>query len=216
MTIVICDSSLLILVSKLEIIDLLVEVFGQVIIPPFVYLESVEHGKKLKKMDAFLIEKRINEGKIVKEKIKDISEKSKFMNDFNLHEGESESIILYFEKKADLLGTDDYRTIKVCKILNINYFTTLSFIHYCFSQNKEYTSFPHLKEDCKFQPAVQPGISPKRVLPGMKDRFFSLQLSLDHKNVHLQMQVQVPVLPELILPDTTVSQENLLSNQCNR
>ena len=54
MTIVICDSSLLILVSKLEIIDLLVEVFGQVIIPPFVYLESVEHGKKLKKMDRIM------------------------------------------------------------------------------------------------------------------------------------------------------------------
>jgi len=135
MTIVICDSSLLILVSKLEIIDLLLDVFERIIIPHSVYIESVEHGKKLKKLDAFLIEKRIEEGKIVMDNIKNISDKSKFIKDFNLHEGESEAIVLYLEKSADLLGTDDYRTIKVCKILNITYFTTLSFIHYCYKQN---------------------------------------------------------------------------------
>lgn len=135
MTIVICDSSLLILVSKLEIIDLLIEIFGRIIIPHSVYIESVELGKKSKKLDAFLIEKRIEEGKVVKEYIKNTSEKSRFIKDFNLHEGESEAIILYLEKSADLLGTDDYRTIKVCKILNIAYFTTLSFIHLCYKEN---------------------------------------------------------------------------------
>ena len=135
MTIVICDSSLLILVSKLEIIDLLIEIFGRIIIPNSVYIESVELGKESKKMDAFLIEKRIEEGKVVKDNIKNISEKSKLIKDFNLHEGESEAIILYLEKSADLLGTDDYRTIKVCKILNIAYFTTLSFIHLCYKKS---------------------------------------------------------------------------------
>jgi len=101
-----------------------------------VYIESVEQGKRLKKMDAFLIEKRINEGKIVIENVKNLAEKEKFMNDFNIHEGESEALILYSEKNADLFGTDDYRTLKVCKVLKIKYFTTPLFIIRCFEMKK--------------------------------------------------------------------------------
>jgi len=136
MTIVICDSSILILISKIEILDILIKNYGEILIPQAVYIESVEQGKKLKKTDAFLIEKRINDGKIIVKKIKDLSEKLKFMSDFNLHEGEAEALILYLEIKADLLGTDDFRTIKICKILNIDYFTTLSFIYLCFTINE--------------------------------------------------------------------------------
>jgi len=136
MTIVICDSSILILISKLEMLDLLIEAFGSVMIPQAVYFESVEQGKKFKKMDAFLIEKKINDGKIIVENIKNLTEKEKFIKDFNIHEGESEAIILYLERKAELLGTDDYKTLKVCKILDIKYFTTPLFIIRCFSKNK--------------------------------------------------------------------------------
>jgi len=133
MTIVICDSSILILISKVEILDLLIEIFGEILIPQAVYIESVEQGKKFKKMDAFLIEKRIDEGKIVVIEIKDFSEKHKLIEDFNIHEGEAESILLYSEVNANLLGTDDYQTIKICKILKINYFTTPLFIFRCFA-----------------------------------------------------------------------------------
>ena len=136
MPIVICDSSILILISKIEILDILIKSYGEILIPQAVYIESVEQGKKLKKTDAFLIEKRINDGKIIVKKIKDLSEKLKFMSDFNLHEGEAEALILYLEIKADLFGTDDFRTIKICKILNIEYFTTLSFIYLCFTSNE--------------------------------------------------------------------------------
>jgi len=59
MTIVICDSSLLILISKLELLDLMIEAFKNVLIPQAVFIEAVEQGKKLKKMDAFLIEKTL-------------------------------------------------------------------------------------------------------------------------------------------------------------
>jgi len=135
MTLVICDSSILILISKLEILDLLVDVFKEIFIPYAVYIESVEESKKLKKMDALFIEKKVNEGKIIVKKIKNLSDKQKFIEDFNIHDGEAEAIVLYFECKANLLGTDDYQTIKLCKLLNLNYFTTLLFIHRCFENN---------------------------------------------------------------------------------
>lgn len=132
MVIIICDSSILILISKLEMLDLLIDAFEEILIPKAVFIESVDQGKKLKKMDAFLIEKKINEGKIIIENIKNLAEKEKFMNDFNLHEGEAEALILYSEKNAELFGTDDYKTLKVCKILDIKYFTTPLFIIRCY------------------------------------------------------------------------------------
>lgn len=132
MVIIICDSSILILISKLEMLDLLIDVFEEILIPKAVFIESVDQGKKLKKMDAFLIEKKINEGKIIIGNVKNLAEKAKFMNDFNLHEGEAEALILYSERKAELFGTDDYRTLKVCKILDIKYFTTPLFIIRCY------------------------------------------------------------------------------------
>ncbi len=151
MTIIICDSSLLILLSKLEMLDLLIEAFDNVIIPQAVYSESVTLGKILKKMDAFLIEKQVKDKKINLKQIKDIAEKENLIKNFNIHDGEAEAIVLYIEEKADLLGTDDYKTLKVCKILEIKYFTTLLFIIRCFSNNKlskdsTFLKFENLKE----------------------------------------------------------------------
>lgn len=135
MTIVICDSSFLILISKLEILDLLIKLFDNIIIPIAVFKETVEKGKDKKKMDAFLIEKYIKEEKINVKKIENISEKTKLMEDFNIHEGEAEAILLYLMEKANLLGTDDFQSIKVCKIFNIRYFSTLGFLQICYSRN---------------------------------------------------------------------------------
>jgi len=151
MVIIICDSSILILISKLEMLDLLIDAFEEILIPKAVFIESVDQGKKLKKMDAFLIEKKINEGKIIIENIKNLAEKEKFMNDFNLHEGEAEALILYSERNAELFGTDDYRTLKVCKILDIKYFTTPLFIIRCYvieklSKNMAMLKFEKLEE----------------------------------------------------------------------
>lgn len=151
MTIIICDSSLLILLSKLEMLDLLIEAFGDVIIPQAIYSESVTLGKILKKMDAFLIEKQVKDKKINLKQIKDIAEKENLIENFNIHDGEAEAIVLYIEEKADLLGTDDYKTLKVCKILEIKYFTTPMFIIRCFfnkklSKDSTLLKFENLKE----------------------------------------------------------------------
>ena len=133
---IICDSSILILLSKLEMLDLLIEAFDDIIIPQAVYHESVVLGKMLKKMDALLIEKKIKDGKIKVEEINDLTEKENIITNFNIHEGESEAIVLYLEKNADLFGTDDFKTLKVCKVFNIKYFTTPLFIVRCYLNNK--------------------------------------------------------------------------------
>ncbi|NMC05826.1 MAG: hypothetical protein GYA24_11470 [Candidatus Lokiarchaeota archaeon] len=128
MKIVISDASMLILVSKLDILDTMLVTFGSIIIPEGVRVEVVDRGKEGKKMDALLVEKRINDGKILVKRFSKDDEKNKLMNDFNIHSGEAEAILLYLEEKADLLGTDDYQTLKTCKILNIHYFTTPLFL----------------------------------------------------------------------------------------
>ncbi|HME56231.1 MAG TPA: hypothetical protein VKM55_28780 [Candidatus Lokiarchaeia archaeon] len=100
--------------------------------PEAVRVEVVDNGKKLKKMDALLVEQKISDGKIIVKKISKYKDKTRLLNDFNLHDGEAESIILYNENKADLLGTDDYRTIKTCRLLSIKYFSTPAFVYQCF------------------------------------------------------------------------------------
>jgi predicted nucleic acid-binding protein len=135
MTLIICDSSFIILISKLEVLDLLIDKFDRIMIPKEVYIESVERGKKLKKMDAFLIEERVKEKKIIVQTINDVIEKKRLMHDFNIHEGEAGAIVLYLEKKGELFGTDDSRTIRTCKIFNIKYFTTPLFLGQCFVNN---------------------------------------------------------------------------------
>lgn len=136
MTLVICDSSSLILIAKIESLDMFIDIFEEILIPEAVFFEVVTKGKEYKKLDAFLVEKRIEEGKIKVVKIDNLSEKAKIMNNFNIHEGEAEALIIYLEKKADLLSTDDNKTIRVCKILKIRYFTTLSFIFLLYNKKR--------------------------------------------------------------------------------
>jgi predicted nucleic acid-binding protein len=147
MKIVISDASLLILVSKLDILDTLLESFGSIIIPEGIRVEVVDRGKEGKKMDALLVEKRIGDGKILMKKISNDEKKNKLMNDFNIHSGEAEAILLYIEEKADLLGTDDYQTLKTCKVLNIHYFTTPLFLLQSLTNKKIEKTFALRKID---------------------------------------------------------------------
>jgi predicted nucleic acid-binding protein len=145
MTLIICDSSFIILISKLELIDLLIKAFKEIYLPQAVFNESVKKGKMLKKMDAFMIEERIQDKGIKIKNIRNHDKKKGFMDDFNIHEGEAEAIILFFEEKADLLATDDYRTLKTCKVLNIKYFTTPLFIIRSFLRSEISKEKTHLK-----------------------------------------------------------------------
>ncbi len=81
------------------------------------------------------------------EEISKDEEKNKLMNDFNIHSGEAEAILLFLDEKADLLGTDDYQTLKTCKVLNIHFFTTPLFLLQSVTNRKIEKSFALRKID---------------------------------------------------------------------
>src|SRR3989344_2599222 len=110
--IIISDASTLILLQKIMLIDRLVGNFG-FIIPREVYNEAVIKGKQVKSKDAYLIENKINEGKI---KIKNVEDKRKInqiANEFGLAKGETEAIALFLQENACILATDDHKAINV-------------------------------------------------------------------------------------------------------
>ncbi len=135
MTIVITDSTILILLAKIDLIDILLEYYTEIYIPTKVFEEVVVIGKKLGKTDAFLIEQRINEKKIIIREISDTTTREKLMTDFNIHLGEAEALVLYFEIKGELLGTDEGKIIDICKIFHIPFFSCLSFILFGIEKN---------------------------------------------------------------------------------
>ena len=125
--IIISDASTLILLQKIILLDKLVENFD-FIIPQEVYNEAVTKGKKIKSKDSYLIENKINEDAIKVERIKNKKRFSQIIGEFGLAKGETEAIVLFLEKNADLLAIDDHKSINVCKIYKIPFMTALTFV----------------------------------------------------------------------------------------
>ncbi len=78
-----------------------------------------EATKKKELLDSKLITTRIESGAIKVEKISLQVLAAKIGKDFNLGEGEVESMVLIKENKGEVLATDDGPTIKACKIIEI-------------------------------------------------------------------------------------------------
>ncbi len=127
--IIVSDASTLILLQKISLLDKLAENF-EFIIPEEVYKETVINGKAKKFSDAYQIENKIKENLMKVKKIKDKNRVNKIINEFGTAEGESESIILFLELKADILATDDHKSINVCRAYNIPFITALAFVLY--------------------------------------------------------------------------------------
>ncbi len=124
---VVSDSSTLILMAKVNLLDSAIAHFGGIAIPRAVEREVVERGIAKHREDALLVRQRITEKKM---RVFDVDGESAadIVRDFNLHLGEAEAIALYLKKGANLLGVDDGKAIKVCKILNVKFFTCLSLL----------------------------------------------------------------------------------------
>src|SRR3989338_5355483 len=125
--IIVSDSSTLILLQKISLLDKLVRNF-EFIIPEEVYKETVIKGKEKKFSDSYQIENKIKENLIKVKKIRDRGSVNKIMNEFGTAEGDTEAIALFLEFKADILATDDHKSINVCKAYKIPFMTTLTFV----------------------------------------------------------------------------------------
>lgn len=118
------DSSTLILLAKIEILDRFLKDYkGEVIISRKVEKESTNK----KTFETLLIKKKIKEGRI---KVKHIQSGKikKFMEDFNVNSGEAEAIILALKNKGAILATDDKNAINACKLLNISFINSLNIL----------------------------------------------------------------------------------------
>lgn len=116
------DSSSLILLAKLNILDILIEnIKHRLVVTGQVYNECLA---KKESFDAQLIEERIKERLIAKRDISNRNLYNKIIKDFNLGKGEAEAITLCLELKLGMIS-DDKKAINACRVLKIK-FTTAS------------------------------------------------------------------------------------------
>ena len=99
------DASTLILIAKIEILDLfLASIELEIALPAEVARECC--GVK-KTLDALMIQKEIDEARIKVKVVKDKKLVTKLQTDFSLGRGEAEALALALKEKAQLVGIDD-------------------------------------------------------------------------------------------------------------
>jgi len=125
--VIISDASTLILLQKIDLLERLAKNF-EFIIPEEIYKETVIKGKIKKSSDSYQIENKIKDNLIKIKKIKNRNNVNKIINEFGTAEGEAEAIVLFLELKADILATDDHKSINVCKAYKIPFMTALTFV----------------------------------------------------------------------------------------
>ncbi len=123
---IVFDASTLILVTKVELLDLFLANAGvPVAIPAEVARECCGCKKAL---DAVMIQKVLDESRIKTIVVKSRRLVAKLQTDFSLGKGEAEAIALAISKKAQLLGIDDKNGINACKVLGLAFTTAVGIL----------------------------------------------------------------------------------------
>ena len=121
---VVFDASTLILLARIELLqDVLEEV--EAVVSETAQLEAT----RKRTPDAKLIEQLSREGSLTVEHVPARKEVKRLMSDFPIQAGEAASLVLAMAKKG-VLATDDGPTIRVCKILRVEFVTALHFLIY--------------------------------------------------------------------------------------
>ena len=119
---IVFDSSTLILLAKIEILNIISEDI-QIIVPEMVRSECT--GKDL--FDAKLISSLIKNGKIKVVRVTKKESAEKLCRDFKIHIGEAEALALALKSNIPI-AVDDLPSIKACKILNHKFTTAIHFL----------------------------------------------------------------------------------------
>jgi predicted nucleic acid-binding protein len=127
---VILDSSTLILIAKVELLDFfLSSVRFEVAVPEEVERECC--GAK-KTMDGLVIRKALSESRLRVIPVEDEKMVLKLLKDFSLGKGEAEAIALALSQRARLLGVDDKNGINACKVIGLPFTTAIDIlVHSC-------------------------------------------------------------------------------------
>jgi predicted nucleic acid-binding protein len=125
------DSSTLILIAKIDLLDpFLTDIGMEIAIPKAVENECCG-GKKT--LDALIIRKALEGSKIDEPriKVKSVTNRklvAKLEEDFSMGRGESEAIALALQEKALLVGIDDKNGINACKLAGIPFTTAVGIL----------------------------------------------------------------------------------------
>jgi predicted nucleic acid-binding protein len=123
---IVLDASTLILITKIEILDLFLSSVGRkVAVPGEVARECCAIKKTL---DALMIQKALDESRIKVLAVKNKKLVAKLSSDFSLGKGEAEAIALAVNETAQLVGIDDKSGINACKLLGIQFTTALGIL----------------------------------------------------------------------------------------
>ena len=121
------DSSTLTLLAKAELLDVFLDDFpGTPLLPRAVEEEST---RDLSRPDGLLIQRRIQEGRLAIEEVRQPKVYSRLAQDFRLGRGEAEALVLALEKEGKVIvATDDRNAIRACKVLRIGFVTVLGIL----------------------------------------------------------------------------------------
>ena len=139
---IVFDSSTLILLAKAELLDVFLHNYKNAIIVSQGVEKECSHKKTF---DAMLIQKRIEEGKIVVKEIKNSAATETLSKDFRLNIGEAETLSLALQEKASLVATDDKNAINACKLLRIPFTSAIGILLVLYEKSLL------KKEDAKFK-----------------------------------------------------------------
>lgn len=120
------DSSTLILTAKLELLDLFLSEIGMEVAIPRAVQEECCRGKKT--LDALMIQKAVDESRIMVRSVRNRKLVLKLEHDFSMGRGEAEALALALQEKARLVGIDDKRGINACKLTGVRFTTAIAIL----------------------------------------------------------------------------------------
>ncbi len=120
------DSSTLILIAKVELLDLFLKDIGMEIAIPKAVEDECCGGKKT--LDVLIIRKALDESRIKVRSARDRKLVAKLGEDFSMGRGESEAIALALQEKALLVGIDDKNGMNACKLAGIPFTTAVGIL----------------------------------------------------------------------------------------
>lgn len=129
---IVFDASTLILLAKMDLLDVFVSNFrGGISIPELIRDEVCIQGRE----ETPLLTRLIKDKKIHVSKVKADKAVRKIMNDFHIDAGEAEAIILALHEKASLVATDNRNAIRACKVLKLDFTTAVAILIRAFEKN---------------------------------------------------------------------------------
>ncbi|MFQ6137191.1 MAG: hypothetical protein ACE5PM_08435 [Candidatus Hydrothermarchaeales archaeon] len=119
---IISNSSTLILLAKVSVLQRFLDEYKRVVIPAQVFEEMIVESDAL---DSLLIKKEVKNGRI---ETKDVNKTDRILEEFRLHRGEAATYALFQELKGDVILTDDGELIKLCKITGVPFVCAMAVV----------------------------------------------------------------------------------------